>query len=227
MRVILRGFAFILVASFGGAFSPTLSSSPEAMTIPYRDGALPARWVALAAIQGKPVPPPAGFVAFCVREPSQCASGPPQAPIRLDAQTWTMLETVNDRVNNATVRKTDKDNHGIHEHWAIIRNSHGDCDDMAVTKRALLYKDGLPLFDLRLAVVLTPRDQRHAVLTVITDRGDLVLDSLNSAILPWQDTSYTWVARQDGSALGWVALNARQNWWMFGRGCPLYHRSYG
>lgn len=130
-----------------------------------------------------PVHPPPGFIAFCIRERTQCvADGSGQ--INLDLPTWRLLERVNAEVDANTIALDDYDNHGINEYWNIVHKGYGDCNDMAVTKRAELHSAGVPLHDLRLAVVLTPENRRHIVLTVVTDHGDLVLDSLNPDIIP-------------------------------------------
>ena len=61
-------------------------------------------------------------------------------------------------------------------------------------------------------MVITWRKERHAVLTVATDRGDYVLDNLTSAIRNWDDTDYHWIERQDpNKAWGWVSLDKSQN----------------
>ena len=148
-------------------------------------------------------------------------------PIRLDEPTWKLLQKVDREVNQNTARATDRENHGIHEHWAIVRNGHGDCDDIALTKRALLHQAGLSLYNLRLALVLTEEDSRHLVLTVDTDRGVVVLDSLNSIILPWEQTRYRWLMRQDGGAIGWVAIKNTRSWQHLVRACPLYSQGHG
>jgi predicted transglutaminase-like cysteine proteinase len=60
---------------------------------------------------------------------------------------------------------------------------------------------------LRITVVLDRGVVRHAVLTVTTDHGDYVLDSLKDEILTAQKADYVWVERQDRtSPTGWVAL---------------------
>jgi len=62
---------------------------------------------------------------------------------------------------------------------------------------------------LRVAILTTRSNERHAVLTIATDKGDYVLDNLRQDIRPWLDTGYTWIARQDaGSASGWATLDA-------------------
>ena len=60
---------------------------------------------------------------------------------------------------------------------------------------------------LRMAIVITPKAERHAILTIATDKGDYVLDNLTQEILPWDRTGYRWLARQDDrNDWGWVDL---------------------
>ena len=48
----------------------------------------------------------------------------------------------------------------------------------------------------------------HAVLTVETDRGDLVLDSLQPRVLVWNQTDYQYVKRQSEFNSGqWMAID--------------------
>ena len=69
---------------------------------------------------------------------------------------------------------------------------------------------GAPEPALRVAVVETPDEHRHAVPTVVTDKGDFVLDNLRDAVVDEKDTNYTWIERHDpGHPLGWVRMSAR------------------
>jgi predicted transglutaminase-like cysteine proteinase len=75
-----------------------------------------------------------------------------------------------------------------------------------------LINAGIPKLALRIAVVVIPDGERHAVLTVATNQGDYVLDSLRNDIRPWTDTDYTWIKRQAAnSAWNWVALNGNSD----------------
>ena len=47
-----------------------------------------------------------------------------------------------------------------------------------------------------LSAVIDREGAGHAVLTVVTDRGDYVLDNQDEAILPWTHTGYRFVKRQ-------------------------------
>lgn len=62
---------------------------------------------------------------------------------------------------------------------------------------------------LSLAVVQLPDGRGHLVLTVRTDRGDLVLDNLSGRVTAADETNYTWLKRQ--SAIHptlWVRIGA-------------------
>jgi predicted transglutaminase-like cysteine proteinase len=101
----------------------------------------------------------------------------------------------------------DIKHYGRAEYWTIPTDGRGDCDDYAVTKRAQLIAAGIPASALRLAVAVTPRSVRHAVLTVATDRGDYILDSLYDEIVPWHAPGYTWLMRQmPDNARSWESL---------------------
>jgi len=53
--------------------------------------------------------------------------------------------------------------------------------------------------------------ERHAVLTVRTDRGELILDNQTPEILFWYETDYRFLARQSPSDPNvWMAFSASQ-----------------
>ena len=152
---------------------------------------------------------PAGYVSFCLRFADQCAAPAKDAPqsIVLTPATWEMLNKVNLATNESLWPEDDQRHYGRAEFWTIPADGYGDCEDSALTKRKALIADGLPEAALRIAVVITPDHERHAVLSVVTDRGDYVLDNLKDQIIPWDRTGYTWIERQDPSrATGWVSL---------------------
>jgi predicted transglutaminase-like cysteine proteinase len=151
---------------------------------------------------------PAGFIAFCIRNPDQCAA-PSNQPetVALDEHVWKMLEGVNDDVNRAIKFEDDKEHYGRPEFWTIPTDGYGDCEDYALAKRKALIDAGLPEKALRVAVVRTWRGEGHAVLTVSTNHGDYVLDNREREILPWTEAKYIWISRQDAeNPMAWVAL---------------------
>lgn len=153
--------------------------------------------------------PPPGFVSFCMRFGDQCSSPTSEpAVLQLNPQTWSELAAVNSSVNAAIWPEDDKRHYGSGEFWTIPTDGYGDCEDYALTKRKLLANAGIPKRALRMAVVVTQRNNRHAVLTVATDQGDYVLDNESDDIQPWYKTGYNWISRQDTkNDWGWVALN--------------------
>jgi predicted transglutaminase-like cysteine proteinase len=156
---------------------------------------------------------PAGFVSFCMRFPDQCKK-PDDAPstIALTSATWLTLEQVNKSVNRAIIPMDDKVHYGRAEYWNIPTDGYGDCEDYALTKRKALLDAGFSEPALRIALVLTRKQELHAVLTVTTDQGDYVLDNLRRDIVGWDQAGYQWIERQDpNKAWGWVALGKSTN----------------
>jgi predicted transglutaminase-like cysteine proteinase len=155
--------------------------------------------------------PPAGFVGFCMRTPEACTNrggAPSETRVTLDDKTAATLVAVNDRVNGAIKYESDPEHYGVANRWEL-NPEYGDCKDYALAKREALRAAGLPDSALRIAIVRTPQDELHAVLTVDTDKGALVMDSLTSDIRPWSATSYKWLERQAGdSPLHWVSLRS-------------------
>jgi predicted transglutaminase-like cysteine proteinase len=152
--------------------------------------------------------PPPGFVSFCMRFEDQCsATSSEPASIALNGQVWSELSAVNRSVNESIVPLDDQRHFDRAEYWTIPTDGYGNCHDYAVTKRKQLADLGLPMKALRIAIVVTPRNERHAVLTVATDRGDYVLDNLSDNIVAWNQTRYQWIARQGSQGdWSWVSL---------------------
>jgi predicted transglutaminase-like cysteine proteinase len=193
MGRVMVGVA-VLVA---GLVSGCATQAPGAMPTP---GAMPETHAA--------APAPAGFISFCMRFVGQCDAAPGAAnTVPLTDQTWRTLSQVNREVNASIWPQDDEAHYGRAEFWTIPTDGYGDCDDYAVTKRKDLLAAGFPAPALRIAVVLMADATRHAVLTVSTDRGDLVLDNLRSEVVPWNATGFIWIQRQDtANPMKWVSL---------------------
>jgi predicted transglutaminase-like cysteine proteinase len=159
---------------------------------------------------GMSAAPPAGFVGFCMRSPEACTNrGAAIAnQVVMDDRTAATLIAVNERVNDSITYESDINHYGAANRWTLTpEGGYGDCKDYALAKREALRAAGLPDQALRIAIVRTERDELHAVLTVDTNKGVLVLDSLTSKIRPWSDTSYSWIERQSaGNPLQWVSI---------------------
>jgi predicted transglutaminase-like cysteine proteinase len=158
---------------------------------------------------GAPSLAPFQHVRFCLRYPSECRSDPAgEQRIALNDETRELFERVN-RTVNAEIAPTVKSyGTNLQNGWSIAPTV-GDCNDYAVTKRHELTQSGVPANALRLAVVKTPSGVGHLVLVVASTRGDIVLDNLTRAILPWQQTGYQWIRIQSASdARLWHAVKA-------------------
>jgi predicted transglutaminase-like cysteine proteinase len=59
---------------------------------------------------------------------------------------------------------------------------------------------------MRMTVVIDEKGEGHAVLTLITDRGDFILDNKTGAVLPWHRTGYVFIKREGTDAVAWVSL---------------------
>ena len=71
----------------------------------------------------------------------------------------------------------------------------------------MLIHAGWPREALLVTVVRDNRGEGHAVLTVITDEGDYILDNQKKDILIWSDTGYHFIKRQSQSNPNvWVSL---------------------
>jgi len=152
-------------------------------------------------------PPLPGWVAFCSRQPEECAvdlSEPETLP-------WTenlaaLLSSVNLSVNRALIPVTDQNHWDIVDLWSYPTDGMGDCEDYQLLKRRMLIEAGLPRRALRMTVVIDENGEGHAVLTVRTDRGDLILDNKSDEVLEWFRTNYRYIKRESAEATGWVYL---------------------
>lgn len=153
--------------------------------------------------------PPIGWVEFCNENPAECAGRPQAAHIvRLTKSSWTNLVRINKEINDTIKPITDMDHWGVIEKWSYPTDGYGDCEDYVLLKRRTLIGAGWPASALLITVVRDLRGDGHAVLTVKTDRGELVLDNQNPEILLWSDTSYRYVKRQSETDPNtWVSLS--------------------
>jgi predicted transglutaminase-like cysteine proteinase len=192
LKAALAGFA--LTSFFG------LASSASAESL------LPARATDLIKVVG-PAGPTQAWIRFCESHPHECRVDLSQpARIALTPSVWATLTQVNERVNSLILAVTDQDHWGVIDRWDFPDDGLGDCEDIQLLKRKLLVEAGLPQRVLRMTAVIDEQGQGHAVLTVLTDQGDFILDNKRNAVLPWQRTGYTYIKREGGDSLDWVWL---------------------
>ncbi len=157
---------------------------------------------------GETTRPPIGWVEFCGEHPQDC-SVEPSAPrdVVLTARAWKDLVRINRWVNKTIKPMTDLDHYGVVEKWTYPDDGYGDCEDYALLKRRMLMETGWPREALLITVVREKNGDGHAVLTVKTDRGELILDNQNADIVLWSASGYRFVKRQSQSDPNvWVSL---------------------
>ena len=162
--------------------------------------------LASAITYGKTLPP-IGYVGFCERGEEECkfANGKAE-PIVLTDQLWSQINQVNKYVNANIRGVTDVENFGMINYWTYPVNS-GLCHSYALLKKRYLTELGINPDKLLITVVLTETGEGHAVITIPTDNGDIILDNRREEILQWNQTGYTFLMRQSqGQASQWVSL---------------------
>ncbi len=158
------------------------------------------------AVKG-PTAQPIGHYEFCATNRSECTvRSATSKRVRLTAERWNALVEVNASVNTEIKPATDQEIFGQPEVW-VYPTTVGDCEDYVLLKRRLLIQAGWPVGALLVTVVRQVNGDGHAVLTVLTDRGDLVLDNLNPQIIVWNQTPYRYIKRQSEYDSGkWVSI---------------------
>jgi predicted transglutaminase-like cysteine proteinase len=162
----------------------------------------------LYAAVGDVTRPPIGWVEFCAEHASECKVAPSEPRnVVLTLRLWRELVRINQTVNADIKPMTDLEHYGVVEKWAYPDDGYGDCEDYVLLKRRMLMEAGWPREALLITVVRETSGDGHAVLTVKTDRGDLVLDNQNEAIVLWSESGYRFVKRQSQSDPNvWVSL---------------------
>ena len=151
--------------------------------------------------------PPIGFVEFCQRNPDACQPAPgKQRRISMTEEKWLLVRMVNAFVNGAIAPITDETLYGTPEYWTLPADA-GDCEDLVLLKKKILQQKGIPAEALRITVVLDEHGEGHAVLSLTTTKGDVILDNRRNEIRGWNATGYTMLKRQSAQdPRKWVAL---------------------
>jgi len=130
---------------------------------------------------------------------------------QLDRSQLKLITRINRDVNRDVRKADDFDIYGMPEFWSLPRvidgRMYGDCEDYALEKRRRLIEAGVPAETLSMAVAVTRRGERHAVLVVAFEAGDVVLDNLTPWPTPWGELNYTWIQRQVGGSTAWTTIS--------------------
>ena len=151
---------------------------------------------------------PSGWTEFCLRYKGDCdVSTKPVTEIISSDANLILVQRVNKQVNHSIKPLSDYDHWKEIDRWDYAEDGYGDCEDYALVKRRLLLAAGFPPSALLMTVVRDENMDGHAVLTVRTDRGDLVLDNLDDELRLWWRTPYRFVKMQSPqNANVWVAV---------------------
>jgi predicted transglutaminase-like cysteine proteinase len=148
-----------------------------------------------------------GWVDFCRREPADCAVNTSEPlRIKMTSKIWATIQSVNSQVNRSIKQRTDREIYRADDVWTIPYNGEGDCEDFQLLKRRNLVQKGLPARAMRMTVVVDEKGEGHAVLTILTDKGDYVLDNKTSRITTVKNSRYRFVKRESQMRRGWISL---------------------
>ncbi len=156
--------------------------------------------------------PPLGHRELCNRHASQCRfvagrTSTRKGAIILTGARWQQLKQVNYRINRKIIARSDRRTYKKLDFWSLS-GRYGDCEDYALRKRQALLKQGWPSSALLLTTARDHLKRPHAVLVVKTNKGDYVLDNLNSSVKPWRSVPYQWLKQQSqGNPGRWVSLS--------------------
>lgn len=201
MAIALRIVAFFVTLGLAATTQAVAQS---------RQVAMPNFPVTPVALESGMARAPLGWADFCRKNSADCnvPDGVPTEVV-MTPRSWSLLLTINTKVNNEIEPVSDMDHWGVVESWDYPTDGKGDCEEYVLLKRQRLIKAGLPREALLITVVRDLENEGHAVLTVRTDHGDLILDNKRQQIMPWTATGYRYLKRQ--SAVNpnlWVALGA-------------------
>lgn len=150
---------------------------------------------------------PIGHYEFCKRNPDECAVRTRgDTPVAMTNVFMERLQRLTVKVNQAVRPVSDLDLYKVNEYWTYPVDA-GDCEDYALQKRRILMTEGIQPSNLLLTVLRRPNGEGHAVLTVRTDIGDVVLDNLTDLVMNWDETPYKFLKRQATGHTGrWVTI---------------------
>jgi predicted transglutaminase-like cysteine proteinase len=156
---------------------------------------------------------PIGHYEFCKVRPGECAIQPrDKGPMAVNDTAMRKIKAINVAVNRAIKPMSDMEIYGREEVWTYPDKGVGDCEDYVLEKRRRLQAAGFSLSNLLITVVRKQDGEGHAVLTIRTTRGDLILDNLNNEVKLWSQTGYQYLKRQASTHTGrWVSLRDENN----------------
>jgi predicted transglutaminase-like cysteine proteinase len=176
-----------------GGVAYCISQGADARSMSVRSAPFLDRQMAVYGAADAPI----GYTKFCDENPDDCRGrGKSEAEVILTGAKWKELQTINLEVNLAVKPLSDQAQYNTVEKWTYPFSGKGDCEDYVLLKMRRLMERGWPQSVLLITVVRDEHGEGHAVLTVRTGRGDLILDNKNSRIVAWKQTPYQFIKRQ-------------------------------
>ncbi len=194
-NIIGAAAAVTMAVSFAGASTNADAASKHSK---YKPVTTASRTVSRGTM------PPFAYIQFCVHNRAACRNTAGKLPmvggnkVKLTKRLEQQLASVNQSVNSSMRPRRD----GPIDSWAVGGRA-GDCEDFAMTKRARLIAAGWPSSALSMTVVRTRSGEGHAVLSIQTSHGTLVLDNLTRSVRPLSKVPYYLVAMQVGGPMEW------------------------
>ena len=109
---------------------------------------------------------PSGWIQFCERYASECATKPSEPrDVVLNQKSWSGLVSVNKWVNHTIQPMTDMDHYGMLQWWRYPDDGKGACHSYALLKRRILMEAGWPREALLMTFVREKDGEGHAVLS--------------------------------------------------------------
>jgi predicted transglutaminase-like cysteine proteinase len=143
---------------------------------------------------------PPQWLDFLERHPDQAAGERVSlfhAPTFIDD-----LIRINREVNDHCPYRPDP---AGNDNWRLLEDGEaGDCEDLALTKRARLAARGWPMGILRPGICRVPDGRGHLVLLSFLSAGVYVADNLFAHIAPWAGLPYRWELCL--GSYGWQAI---------------------
>ena len=152
---------------------------------------------------------PYGWADFCSRRPEECrVDVADPVDVAMTPEVTQMLEAVNARANAEIEPVSNLDHWGtLLDHWDYPVDGKGDCKIYALWKRRLLLDMGFPRQALLMTIVRDLEGNGHTILTVKTDKGDIILDNMVAELRYWDETGYKFVKRQSQADPNvWVSI---------------------
>ena len=152
--------------------------------------------------------PPLAYSAFCRRAEglNECNFQGKVEHLELTETIWSELVHVNSYVNTKIRPVSDMELYGVPDFWTYPVDA-GDCEDYQLLKKRYLTELGISADELLMTVVLDENGEGHAILTILTNQGDFILDNRRAEIRRWDQTGYTFLKRESQiDPKQWISL---------------------